>query len=247
MTFVDWDDMPRWKLICDELDLPFHEPVETYSTSPHVLLELDIPEGVTGVLPRAARTRAGLDAEQVEDLGGREPRRPCRPRRRRAERRPGPGQSRARARRERTERSERTERPARNRQRRRTRAGEPVADDATASGTDARRAVDRRDHRHRAPCRLRGERRRRRAAARRRGGRGRGRAGGEAGADTGIRRSPARTSRAATPPPRPEPAARAQRPRHGQSSPESPSDAALARYRGVDAPASARSTPRCSA
>ncbi|MGH8862839.1 MAG: DEAD/DEAH box helicase, partial [Jatrophihabitantaceae bacterium] len=73
VTLVDWDDVPRWKLICDKLDLPFHEPVETYSTSPHLAIELDIPEGVTGVLPRANRTREGLDAEQVEDLGGREP------------------------------------------------------------------------------------------------------------------------------------------------------------------------------
>ena len=74
VTFVDWDDVPRWKLICDELDLPFHEPVETYSTSPHLALELDIPAGISGTLPRAQRTRAGLDAEELEDLGGRAPR-----------------------------------------------------------------------------------------------------------------------------------------------------------------------------
>ncbi len=69
ITLVDWDDVPRWKLICDALGLPFHEPEETYSTSEHLYLELDIPAGATGVLPRADRTRAGLDAEQVEDLG----------------------------------------------------------------------------------------------------------------------------------------------------------------------------------
>ena len=63
ITLVDWDDVPRWKLICDKLDLPLHEPVETYSTSPHLYLELDIPADATGVLPRTARTRAGLDAE----------------------------------------------------------------------------------------------------------------------------------------------------------------------------------------
>ena len=32
------------------------------------------PRTSTGTLPRAERTRAGLDAEEVEDLGGREPR-----------------------------------------------------------------------------------------------------------------------------------------------------------------------------
>jgi hypothetical protein len=60
--------------VCDKLGLPFHEPPETYSTSPHLFEELDIPEEATGVLPRGERTRAGLDAEQIEDLGGRAPR-----------------------------------------------------------------------------------------------------------------------------------------------------------------------------
>ena len=70
ITLVDWDDLAKWKLICDSLNLPFHEPAETYSTSPHLFLELDIPEDAKGVLPRAARTRAGLGAEEIEDLGG---------------------------------------------------------------------------------------------------------------------------------------------------------------------------------
>ncbi len=74
VTLVDWDDLPRWKLICDQLELPLHEPSETYSTSPHLFLELDIPEGAGSTLPRSERTRAGLDAEVVEDLGGRAPR-----------------------------------------------------------------------------------------------------------------------------------------------------------------------------
>jgi superfamily II DNA/RNA helicase len=70
VTLVDWDDLPKWKMICDTLNLPFHEPAETYSTSPHLYLELDIPTETRSVLPRASRTRAGLDAEAVEDLGG---------------------------------------------------------------------------------------------------------------------------------------------------------------------------------
>lgn len=69
VTFVDWDDMPRWGLINKALDLGIPEPVETYSSSPHLFDDLDIPEGVKGTLPRSARTRAGLDAEEVEDLG----------------------------------------------------------------------------------------------------------------------------------------------------------------------------------
>ncbi|MFF3540839.1 DEAD/DEAH box helicase [Streptomyces platensis] len=69
VTLVDWDDIPRWKLINKALDLPFDEPEETYSTSAHLYAQLNIPEGTKGVLPRAERTRAGLAAEEVEDLG----------------------------------------------------------------------------------------------------------------------------------------------------------------------------------
>ena len=69
VTFVDWDDMPKWGLINKALDLPFPEPVETYSSSAHLFADLLIPQGTKGTLPRAARTRSGLDSEVVEDLG----------------------------------------------------------------------------------------------------------------------------------------------------------------------------------
>ncbi|MGN6611724.1 MAG: DEAD/DEAH box helicase [Angustibacter sp.] len=69
VTFVDWDDMPRWGLINKALDLGIPEPVETYSSSPHFFEDLSIPEGTKGTLPRSARTREGLSAEKVEDLG----------------------------------------------------------------------------------------------------------------------------------------------------------------------------------
>ncbi|WP_435531214.1 DEAD/DEAH box helicase [Ruania suaedae] len=69
VTFVDWDDVPRWMLIDRTLELGLGEPPETYSSSPHLFADLSIPEGTKGRLPRAARTRAGLGAEDVEDLG----------------------------------------------------------------------------------------------------------------------------------------------------------------------------------
>ncbi|WP_435172908.1 DEAD/DEAH box helicase [Actinacidiphila sp. bgisy145] len=69
ITLVDWDDIPRWQLINKALELPFNDPEETYSTSAHLYELLGIPEGTKGILPRAERTRAGLDAEAVEDLG----------------------------------------------------------------------------------------------------------------------------------------------------------------------------------
>ncbi|MFB7246997.1 DEAD/DEAH box helicase, partial [Streptomyces populi] len=125
ITLVDWDDIPRWQLINKALDLDFGNPPETYSTSPHLFEELNIPAGTKGVLPRSERTRAGLAAEEVEDLGE-------------TGGRGGPrgraGRSAAPAERER-ERAPRTPR-----QRRRTRGGAP-ADGAPAT-TDAPAATD---------------------------------------------------------------------------------------------------------
>ncbi|MGY3203930.1 DEAD/DEAH box helicase [Streptomyces sp. TE5632] len=123
ITLVDWDDIPRWQLIDKALDLGFSNPPETYSTSPHLFTDLGIPEGTKGVLPRSERTRAGLDAEELEDLGepgGRGPR-------------GGRG-----GRSDRSDRSDRSvqgdserERPTRTpRRRRRTRGGAPLDDSA---------------------------------------------------------------------------------------------------------------------
>ncbi|MFE6237394.1 DEAD/DEAH box helicase [Cellulosimicrobium sp. NPDC057862] len=69
VTFVDWDDIPRWSLIDKALGLGIPEPVETYSSSPHLYTDLHIPEGTKGRLPKDRRTLAGLDAEEIEDLG----------------------------------------------------------------------------------------------------------------------------------------------------------------------------------
>ena len=77
VTFVEWADTVRWQVIAREIGIPFDEPVETYSTSPHLFSDLLIPAGTAGRLPRASRTRAGLEAEDVEDVEG-APRRPRR-------------------------------------------------------------------------------------------------------------------------------------------------------------------------
>jgi superfamily II DNA/RNA helicase len=70
VTFVDWRDMHRWKLINDALGIGRPEPAETYSTSEHLFTDLSIPPDATGSLPRALRgARAGLAAEAEEDLG----------------------------------------------------------------------------------------------------------------------------------------------------------------------------------
>jgi superfamily II DNA/RNA helicase len=69
VTFVDWADLHRWKSINDTLHLDHAEPLETYSTSEHLYTALNIPAGAKGVLPRAQRDRAGLEAELLEDIG----------------------------------------------------------------------------------------------------------------------------------------------------------------------------------
>ncbi|MFC7880076.1 DEAD/DEAH box helicase, partial [Isoptericola sp. NPDC057391] len=69
VTFVDWDDVPRWQMIDRTLDLGFPEPVETYSSSPHLFTDLGIPEGTKGRLPKDKQQLGGLEAEELEDLG----------------------------------------------------------------------------------------------------------------------------------------------------------------------------------
>lgn len=48
VTFVDWADLARWKMINQTLGLPFDEPQETYSTSEHLYHDLGIPHGTKG-------------------------------------------------------------------------------------------------------------------------------------------------------------------------------------------------------
>jgi superfamily II DNA/RNA helicase len=69
VTFVDWDDVPRWSLIDKALEIGQANPPETYHTSDHLFSDLDIPTDAGGVLPKTQRTAAGLQAEQWEDLG----------------------------------------------------------------------------------------------------------------------------------------------------------------------------------
>jgi superfamily II DNA/RNA helicase len=69
VTFVDWRDLQRWKIIDETLGLGHPEPAETYSTSDHLFTALNIPSTAKGILPRAQRARAGLEAEDLEDIG----------------------------------------------------------------------------------------------------------------------------------------------------------------------------------
>ncbi|MBK0419251.1 DEAD/DEAH box helicase [Leucobacter sp. CSA1] len=65
VTFVDWDDMHKWALINKALDFGIPEPQETYSSSPHLYTDLNIPEGSKGRLkatPVKERSGSGRGA-----------------------------------------------------------------------------------------------------------------------------------------------------------------------------------------
>ncbi|WP_230208132.1 DEAD/DEAH box helicase [Microlunatus sp. Gsoil 973] len=87
ITFVDWADLTRWKVINNALGLPFEEPQETYSTSEHLFHDLGIDPSAKGrIIP--ARDRS--DDDHQSDRGGRErPRRAERPKRNRVRMRNG--------------------------------------------------------------------------------------------------------------------------------------------------------------
>jgi superfamily II DNA/RNA helicase len=74
ITFVDWADIHRWKMINKALDLPFDEPQETYSTSEHLYHDQGIAPGTKGRIvdpkpvERAPREdRAGRQGERQGD------------------------------------------------------------------------------------------------------------------------------------------------------------------------------------
>ena len=48
VTFVDWPDVTRWKVINKLLELPYDDPQEIYSTSPELYHDLGIPAGAKG-------------------------------------------------------------------------------------------------------------------------------------------------------------------------------------------------------
>jgi superfamily II DNA/RNA helicase len=82
VTFVDWDELARWKMINQVLELGLAEPEETYSSSEHLYETLNIPTGSTGRLvkakpvakveskearaPRAKQEAAPVRAERTE-------------------------------------------------------------------------------------------------------------------------------------------------------------------------------------
>jgi superfamily II DNA/RNA helicase len=74
ITFVDWADLHRWKMINKALDLPFPEPQETYSTSEHLFHDQGIPAGTKGRVvdpaPVEKKERAPRERRSGSDRSG---------------------------------------------------------------------------------------------------------------------------------------------------------------------------------
>ena len=123
VTFVDWADLHRWKMINKALDLPFDEPQETYSSSPHLFHDLGIPPGTKGrIVDPAPVERAPRERSESTDRPRAE--RPARDRNRRRTRSGQGGEGGAAAARARAPTSAAAatgERPAGSRNRRRRR------------------------------------------------------------------------------------------------------------------------------
>ena len=136
VTFVDWADLHRWKMINKALELPFEDPPETYSSSEHFFHDMGIVPGTKGrvipegqiVIPRVPhkndRAGGGRDGGRDGGRGGRD----------------GGGNRGGRGRSEGTEapaaaatEGEKPAKAPRNRNRRRTRGGDSGAAPQTAA------------------------------------------------------------------------------------------------------------------
>ncbi|MCD6639498.1 MAG: ATP-dependent helicase, partial [Nocardioides sp.] len=123
ITLVDWADVHRWKMINKTLDLPFDEPVETYSTSEHLFTDQGIAPDTKGrtvpPAPVEKKPRENRDGAQRSGRG-----------RSRGEKSSQGGAESS------------GERPARsrNRSRRRTRGGTPLEGGQQPKATDAPQA-----------------------------------------------------------------------------------------------------------
>jgi superfamily II DNA/RNA helicase len=71
VTLVDWPDVTRWKVINRVLGLPFGEIAESYSSSPELMADLEIPAGTKGrIVPTKPRAEREDRGEMLEQKGG---------------------------------------------------------------------------------------------------------------------------------------------------------------------------------
>jgi superfamily II DNA/RNA helicase len=69
VTFVDWDELARWKMIDAALNLNLGEPEETYSSSDSLFTKFNIPAGSTGrmnVAKKVAPVKSTTASEKLK-------------------------------------------------------------------------------------------------------------------------------------------------------------------------------------
>src|SRR5271170_6328651 len=74
VTLVDWDELPRWTLIDKALGLGSPDPAETYSNSPHLYAELNIPAEAGGTVGVARKSPVKRRDTQGDTKSERPPR-----------------------------------------------------------------------------------------------------------------------------------------------------------------------------
>jgi superfamily II DNA/RNA helicase len=106
VTLVDWDELARWTMIDKALGLNCPDPSETYSNSPHLYVELDIPTDIQGSIgaPKKSPVKRAASGGRNGESGGRNGDEPAQ------------------------------QRNSSNRQRRRTRGGQSATGHADANG-----------------------------------------------------------------------------------------------------------------
>lgn len=62
VTLVGYDELPKWKLIDEELGLGTPEPPQWFSTSPELFSALSIPEGAQESVGKPRRVFGGAAA-----------------------------------------------------------------------------------------------------------------------------------------------------------------------------------------
>jgi superfamily II DNA/RNA helicase len=71
VTFVDWEDLARWTHINIELKFGQPDPTETYSSSEHLFVDLNIPAGTKGRLKASTRVEAPKSSRPQGQKGSR--------------------------------------------------------------------------------------------------------------------------------------------------------------------------------
>jgi len=71
ITFVDWEDLARWTHIDKELNFGQPDPTETYSSSEHLFVDMNIPAGTKGRLKASTRVEAPKSSRPQGQKGAR--------------------------------------------------------------------------------------------------------------------------------------------------------------------------------